>query len=68
VTPKGRYVSVMGSCATVTALGLATQELLLKFHLEGYDDEVTTVNKGAGSLFEGPRWPSEVFIRLREKK
>ena len=50
------------------ALGLGTPELLLRFRLEGYEDEATTVQKGAGSLFEQSRWPSEIFIRLRKKE
>jgi hypothetical protein len=50
------------------ALGLGTAELLLKFQLDGYYDEVTTIQKGGGSMFESPRWPPDVFIRLKEKK
>ena len=50
------------------ALGLGVSELLLRFRLEGYEDEIVTVNKHGGSLFSTPQWPGEVFTRLKEKK
>ena len=49
------------------ALGLGTSELLLKFRLDGYEDEASTIQKGGGSIIESPRWPSDIFIRLRKK-
>lgn len=50
------------------SLGLGVPELLLKFRLEGYEEELTTVNQHGGSLFSSPQWPGEVFVRLKEKK
>lgn len=50
------------------ALGLGVPELLVKFRLDGYDEELTTVNKHGGSLFSTPQWPGEVFVRLKEKE
>lgn len=49
--------------------GSGLNQLSIKFHLEGYKDEVQTVQKVKGSFGDLNRqWPKEVNVELEKKK
>lgn len=62
------YIDLDNELGFGQTLGLGTSELVMKFRLDGYEEDVSAIQKGGGSLLEEARWPSDVFIRLREKK